>query len=150
MTIYISNLHRFFLNSDQLFIHGRDLKTDLKLLDDYHSMLPEHTKESGIMSFAVYPPLDDTYLTTRLWDQYLPQWRKNAEAEMKGEGLKLDKEMEEHLVSQLKRFEEEGRPISPEIHIDSKTADNVHFQRCIPTRRGKWRIISAQIEESFP
>jgi hypothetical protein len=46
-------------------------------------MLPESVKDLGIMSFAVYPPLDSAYLTTRLCDQYLPQWRANAETEIK-------------------------------------------------------------------
>jgi hypothetical protein len=30
-----------------------------------------------------------------------PQWRTNAEAEIKVKGLSLDKEMEEHLVNHL-------------------------------------------------
>jgi hypothetical protein len=56
--------------------------------------------------------------------------------------------MEKHLVNQIKRFEEEGKPVSPEMQIDAQTVDSIHFQRRIPTRRGKWRIISAEIEES--
>ena len=35
----------FFLRTDQSFVHGDDLKADLKLLDEYYDVLPEETKD---------------------------------------------------------------------------------------------------------
>jgi len=56
----------FFLCPDQSFVHGDDLKADLKKLDLHYDALPEEQKKKGVYSFAAYPPDDDSYLVTRL------------------------------------------------------------------------------------
>jgi hypothetical protein len=35
-----------------------------------------HNEEDGLIHFAAYPPEDTSFLVTRLWDKYLPDWRK--------------------------------------------------------------------------
>ncbi len=57
-------------------MHGDDLKADLKRLDELYLQLPLETREKGLHSFAQFPPHDSSFLTTRLWDAYLPDWRK--------------------------------------------------------------------------
>jgi hypothetical protein len=54
------------IRADQSFVHGDDLKSDLKRLDQYYDGLPEETKAEGVYRFAAYPPHDDSYLVTRL------------------------------------------------------------------------------------
>jgi hypothetical protein len=67
-----------FMHRAQQFVHGDDLKADLKNLDELYLQLPKETLEKGFYSFAPVPPDDSSYLTTRLWDAYLPRWRKDS------------------------------------------------------------------------
>jgi hypothetical protein len=64
-----------FLNQTQTFVNGIELKEDLKRLDERYSALPEEEFNQGLHHFARFPPLDISFLTTRLWDTYLPRWR---------------------------------------------------------------------------
>jgi hypothetical protein len=72
-------LHRrcapLFLRSEQRFVWGSDLKGDLKRLNGHYSLLPEHEREKGIITFARKPPIVDDYLTAQLYDLYDPGWR---------------------------------------------------------------------------
>ena len=46
----------------QQFVHGDDLKADLKNLDELYLQLPKETLEKGLYSFAPAPPDDSRYL----------------------------------------------------------------------------------------
>jgi len=65
----------------------------------YYSALSENERKTGLINFAKYPPDDTSFLTTRLWDKYLPLWR---EIRAKPEEP-LDPEGEKKLVDELKR-----------------------------------------------
>jgi hypothetical protein len=65
-----------FLDPFQTFVHGEDLKSELKKLNEHYSRLPESELRQGLISFAPYPPDETEFLTTRLWDKYLPRWRQ--------------------------------------------------------------------------
>ena len=67
-----------FMNPAQQFVRGDDLKVDLKRLDDLYLQLPPETFERGLYTFAQFPPGDSSFLTNRLWDAYLPDWRKSS------------------------------------------------------------------------
>jgi len=67
-----------FMHPAQQFVHGDDLKADLGRLNEIYLQLPQETREQGLYSFAQCPPDDSTYLTTRLWDAYLPAWRGDS------------------------------------------------------------------------
>jgi hypothetical protein len=67
-----------FMHPAQQFVNGDDLKADLRRLDELYLQLPAETREKGLYTFAQFPPDDSSYLTTRLWDTYLPDWRKNS------------------------------------------------------------------------
>jgi hypothetical protein len=64
-TVFASgdNLHArvvpYFLGENQLFVHGGELKADLRGLDQHDSALPDDVK-AGLMSFAMDPPLKET------------------------------------------------------------------------------------------
>jgi len=76
--IFGDKLHRriapLFLRSTQDFVWAPELKTDLMKLDAHFSTFPESVKAQGIFAFASWPPEDDGFLTTRLWDRHLPEW----------------------------------------------------------------------------
>jgi hypothetical protein len=66
------------MSKAQQFVHGDDLKADLKRLNEHYLQLPEDVREKGLYAFAQHPPDDSTYLTSRLWDAYLPDWRRDS------------------------------------------------------------------------
>lgn len=88
-----------FLHPAQQFVHGDDLKADLKRLDDLYHQLPKETLEKGFYSFAPVPPDDSGYLTARLWDAYLPDWRKGSE-----NPVDVPDEIKEALKELVKRY----------------------------------------------
>lgn len=65
-----------FLGPMQTFVNGAEFKEELKRLVDYYSALPEDVLRTGLINYAKYPPEDASFLTTRLWDKYLPRWRE--------------------------------------------------------------------------
>ena len=79
------DLFPLFSNKNQTFISGKDLKEDLKKLDAYYSSLPQEVKDKGISHYASSPPNDTSFLTTRLWDKYASQERREGKS-----GLKID------------------------------------------------------------
>lgn len=91
------NLHArvvpYFLGENQVFVPGADLKADLRQLDEHYSALPEEVKATGLMTFAQHPPMDGDFLTSTLWDRFLPGWRDNG-----GRRVERSKEEEEQLL----------------------------------------------------
>ena len=76
------NLHKrvvpLFLRPDQTFVDAAELEADLQKLDAYYWALPEDVKNTGFYKFAKHPPLDDSFLVTRLWDKRGFEWREQA------------------------------------------------------------------------
>lgn len=66
----------FFMNPFQTFVHGDDLKEDLRRLHEMYQQLPQEELDKGLIGFAPHPPENTSFLTTRLWDKYLPKWRE--------------------------------------------------------------------------
>jgi hypothetical protein len=67
-----------FLSPEQTFVNGSELKEDLKKLDELYEKLPDEVQRQGLMTYAPTPPEETAFLTTRLWDKYLPTWRDKA------------------------------------------------------------------------
>ena len=67
-----------FMQDFQTFWKGSELKTELRKLNDHYMRLPDDVKESGVSSFAAYPPLSGDFRISELWDKYLPPWRDIA------------------------------------------------------------------------
>jgi len=65
-----------FMDPFQTFVHGDDLKEDLRRLHETYQRLPQEELDKGLIGFAQHPPEDTSFLTTRLWDKYLPKWRE--------------------------------------------------------------------------
>src|SRR6266851_8144948 len=89
-----------FLTDEQAFIPGDELKADLAKLNEHYSALPPEVLERGIYSFAPYPPFDDNFLTSRLWDRFLPGWRKRMTHKPKGSA-----ESKAELLDRLRRMD---------------------------------------------
>ena len=144
--IFVSNdrLHAktapLFLRSDQTFLDGKELKADLARLDQYYSALPPEVRERGIIAFAPDPPEDTQFVTTRMWDRFLPAWR-----ETKKNRRPREPEEDARLVAHLKKITELPRG-EPGTALGLGEPDFVTFERSIPIRMGKWRLIPPEAE----
>ncbi|PWC74502.1 hypothetical protein [Azospirillum sp. TSH64] len=67
-----------FMNEQQRFIHGPELKADLAKLRRHYDGLPDEVQQQGSLTYAAYPPLDGDFLISRLHDELLPGWRMHA------------------------------------------------------------------------
>lgn len=130
-----------FLDNDQVFIPGQELKADLARLDSHYSQLPEEEKARGVMSFAHYPPTEGDFLVSRLWDKLMrPEWRERAARPR--EPMPKDKEAD--LISQIN--EVAGAAPLPQgqqdVHLEPGA---VLIERNIPMVRGKWRMLPPEV-----
>jgi len=66
-----ANIAPFFLRDNQTFVLGSELKADLAKLDEHYDAFPDDVKKRGVSSFAYYPPHDDKFLVTKLWDKHM-------------------------------------------------------------------------------
>jgi hypothetical protein len=126
-----------FLRADQVFLPGADLKADLKRLDEYFSAQPQEVLEEGMIHFEL--PAGDDYLTTRLWNQFLPGWSKRRGQK---KDVNLTKEAEAKLVDEI--WQTLRSPEAPSFDPDD--AQFIALQRIYPAKMGKWRILSERVE----
>jgi hypothetical protein len=128
-----------FLDATQTFVSGDELKADLKRLEEHYCALPEEETEKGLHEFARYPPVDTSFLTTRLWDTYLPRWRNTGPPPVVNEQIK------KALMDTIKRLKEESQPRADgSAGIDEMSY--VTMESKLRLRKGKWRRYSAELE----
>jgi hypothetical protein len=125
-----------FMRPNQRFVRGGDLKADLQKLDSYFSAQPQEVLDRGMMHFHL--PTDESYLTTRLHNLYLPGWRAGAK-----DDVKLSSEKEAELIREFK--EAEQAPSAAPVAADE--AQFVILKRRVPVKMGKWRIIEQVVAE---
>lgn len=136
-----------FLNADQRFVWGADMKAELRRLDDHFSGYPDDVKLSGVMAFAQRPPTEGTFMTSRLWDELLsPNWREPRRPTTGPDATPEDMARNAQLVRELNAKIAESEPAGHDVHIDS--AEFVVVERQIPIRVGKWRLVSPEVEKS--
>ena len=129
-----------FLDPFQTFVHGDDLKKELQRLDVHYSTLSEDERKEGLITFASTPPADNTFLTTQLWDKYLPGWRA-IKAEPKPE---RDPQADKELLEKLKQRAE--APTTHEEH-EIDTLDYLTIHRNVRLRKGKYQRFSEAQEQ---
>jgi hypothetical protein len=128
----------FFLRKDQAFLWAPELKEDLGRLDAHYDALPESVKAQGVMRFAQRPPAEDDYLTTKLWDQFLPKWRephRPASDRAKAKAQALAKALSD---------QERPRKTAGQL-VKSGPHDPVAFERHVHARKGKWQVIPPEV-----
>jgi hypothetical protein len=128
-----------FLGPMQNFVNGIDFKEDLKRLNAHYSALPEDVLKTGLINFAARPPADTTFLTTQLWDKYLPRWR-SIKTQPKRE---RDPEEEKRKLEELKQLSD-----SPDLQThDERDIDKLQYvkiERAVRPRKGKWNRFSEE------
>jgi hypothetical protein len=136
-----------FMRPNQTFVDGAALKADLGKLDAYYSSLPEDETKQYVFEIAPYPPTDDSYLTTRLWDKHLPEWRKQ-QAEPP---IQLSKAAQDALLKLAKRFQNEGTPLDPATPIALEDVQVLSIEKKVLAKKGKWtRLPPEESSKSEP
>lgn len=128
-----------FIGPTQDFVNGIEFKEDMKKLVEYYSALPEDVLETGLNHFAAHPPDDTSFLTTRLWDKYLPRWRSYNDAP-KG---KPDLEEHKRIIDEIKRMTGSPERHAPNL-ADLDEVQAVYLEREMKPRKGKWNRFSRE------
>jgi hypothetical protein len=130
-----------FLSSDQTFVHGDELKADLKKLNDLYSALPDEVQRTGLNGFARRPPDDEAFFVTRMWDKYMPGWRSMPPP------ADVDDPKYDHksVVEALRKLTESPDAV-PHSETDIDKLSYVKRERYIRLRKGKWGEFSEETE----
>lgn len=137
-----ANIAPFFLKKNQTFVWGMDLKTDLGKLDEHYDALPEEVKTRGVMSFAFYPPPDNSFLVTQLWDKHMSSSWRESQAKPRPQPKS---EAGKKILEGMRRFKEEGKPLSDNALVNSDDADHVVIQRKVSAQKGKWKRFPPEV-----
>lgn len=124
---------RLFLSPNQTFIHGDELKSDLKQLNDFYSSLPDDVQRTGLDGFARRPPDDTAFLATRMWDKYVPSWRTMPDP------VDIDDPQYDHksTAEALKNLTDSPEVV-PHSETDIDKLSYVKLERTIRLGKGKW------------
>lgn len=133
-----------FLDDNQVFIRGDDLKIDLAKLDTHYSQLSDEEKRRGVMSFAHYPPVDGEFLVSKMWDKLMrPEWRDWANRPP----IPKSKESEAEIIAEINEIAKAPRSnVEGEGSLEEPNA--VLVQRKVPLYRGKWRMLPPEVEKT--
>lgn len=148
-TLFVSSdrLHRsaaeHFLEPDQEFVRGEDLKQDLATINRHFLELPGDMRRQGLFTLADRPPSSHTGLCAELWDRHRPGWRMP-----KTPSRELPVEIHAELFKRSERMAAAARRAGTPF-IDQPTQgemDHILLKRVIPGRRGSWRMFSPEVE----
>jgi hypothetical protein len=131
-----------FLNENQTFVNGTEFKDELKRLNEYYSALSEDERKAGLINFAKYPPEDTSFLTTQLWDKYLPRWREIKATPKEPR----DPEAQKKLIEELNRMSD-SPALQPHDERNSDKLDYVTVIKNVRMRKGKWQRFSSDQEQ---
>jgi hypothetical protein len=133
----------YFCDRGQTFLRGRELKADLKKLNDYYWNVPEDIRRRGMFSLASNPPLEGDFLVSKMWDKFWPWWREDAKnREAKGYAPPRQDDRTIEMLDEIEKAEEVKAPPL------SQLADPQFMQitRNIPLRRGRWNQFPLEVE----
>lgn len=146
--VFISGdkLHRstaeLFINENQKFVWGPDLKKDLGKLNENYMKLPQEVKDKGVLSFASKPPLEGDYLTAELWDLIGTSWRKNGT-----DTIAITQENNDKILEHVRQFTD-APTLPPDAMFDPlDELDSVSLQRSIRRKRGSWYQVPKDLKD---
>lgn len=134
-----------FITPHQTFVEGHDLKGDLKKLDAHYSQQAPDVLEKGLWHYALTPPEDTSFLTTRLWDKYLPKWREKDPDRPDLDDPKVQADIMEY----LKGFDENVPAAQTHDEHDLDNLNFVTISRRVRAVKGKWRVFPKETEEKM-
>jgi hypothetical protein len=138
-----------FLRDDQTYVNSTEFKAALSELDGYYDTLPNDIKELGVMAFAHYPPSDAENLVTHLWDRHMrSDWREQAKASEADRGRPRDGERDRRTIAEWTTRLDAARPAPEGPAALTREPDYIIMQQQVPVAKGKWRMVSKEIEEA--
>jgi hypothetical protein len=139
-----------FLSPGQSYVRADEFKAGLREIDEYYDQLPVEIKRLGVLQFAGWPPSRLDNLVTRLWDKHMrPDWREIAAAQETERGKPRSDESDRKTLEDMRsRVESAERVTEAEIPLSGDDADYVIIGRQVPVRKGKWRMVSEEVEEA--
>ena len=51
-------------------------------------------------------------------------------------------------MEHIRQFKENAKVTDPSIHLSSEEANHIVIEKLIPARRGKWRLVPPEVENS--
>jgi hypothetical protein len=139
-----------FLRSDQSYVRADEFKAGLRELDEHYDALPEEIKALGVMQFATFPPVAVANVVTSLWDKHMhPDWREMARGKEAERGKPRDEARDRETVQAIRRRLDQAQPAEgDEARLDGDAADYLFVRRQVPITKGKWRMVSKEVEEA--
>ena len=143
------NLHcrmiPLFLRDNQTFINRLDLKSDLSLLDLHYDAFPEAVKCQGLSTFAICPPDDTRFLTTRLWDKYkAADWREMLERARAAIG---NSETSDPWIKFARRFSKAAQSSPDEKDLRASNCNMTLTKQRVYYQKGKWTRFPPEVLE---
>jgi hypothetical protein len=78
-----------------------------------------------------------------------PDWRRIAEEQEVQRGQPRDEAADQALIARIEQMQEGGRELSEDEGPSSlDDANQVLITRRMPVRRGKWRLVSEEVEQA--
>jgi hypothetical protein len=155
-TVFVSGdrLHQrtapLFLMPEQSYVRTDELKAGLREIDGYYNQLPDEIKQLGVLQFAGWPPSRLDNIVTQLWDKHMrSDWREIAAAQEAERGKPRDEEADRRTLADMRSRVESADPVTEaETPLSGDEADYVIIRRQVPVRKGKWRMVSKEVEEA--
>lgn len=144
---FVSNdsLHKriapFFLDDNQVFVSGEELKSDLKKINDYFWPRRHEINKDGILKGASSLPVD---IGLQVFPKIKEHFKNRKHIEQRDDSIK-NPEAEEKLVEHLKKLRDEQRTCKGS-NIPSDKVDSMQITRIVPVQRGDWRLVPEGIE----
>ena len=91
------------MSDQQKFIWAEDIKKSLKQLIEYYNDHTDQLKQSGMMGFARYPPLELQNEIHDIYDFFQPDWRRLAMEPR----VKLSEEQKARILKEVQSFRTE-------------------------------------------
>jgi hypothetical protein len=134
-----------FIRANQDFIWGPDLKSDLSIMNEHFSHLPDETKGEGLYSFARVPPTEWDSLVARLWDGHLRPWRDRPD-----DPPRMGAEAQSRLIEELNQLTDAPRLTEKEVDFDLTEPEAVVLGRPVRKRKGSWWQVPKDLPDETP
>ena len=139
-----------FLRSEQSYVQANEFKAGLRAIDEYYDQLPDEIKQLGVLQFAGWPPSNVENVVTQLWDKHMrPDWREIAAAREDERAKPRDEEADRRTLAEMRSRVGSAEPVAEtEAPPSGDDADYVIIRRQVPVQKGKWRMVSKEVEEA--
>ena len=96
------NLHKelgpAFMDEDQTFVDGDELKADLCSMADYYDGLSKEESRERELEYGSYPPSNDNSITDQLWKKHMRPWKPGSG----NRAVNMTKEEHKKILDQLR------------------------------------------------